>query len=74
MLERESRGVVKETMLETIASLGSVLPAERPRILACATLIDHLDSEDPCIQATASSLLLGELPNVRSSNGADSSA
>ena len=60
MLERESRGSVKETMLESIANLGSVLSAERPRILTCATLIDHLDNEDACIQATSSALLLGE--------------
>lgn len=64
MLERESRGSMKESVLETIAMLGSALPAERPRIFTCATLIDHLDSQDPCIQATASTLLLGE-PEAR---------
>lgn len=58
-LERESREPVKESLLETVAKLGSALPAERPRIFTCATLIDHLDSQDPCTQATASSLLLG---------------
>ena len=60
MLERETRLSVLETMLLSIAHLGSVLPSDRSRLLACATLVDHLDHGDAGIYAAVPVLFLGE--------------
>ena len=65
MVEQEQTLFVLETMLVTVAHLGSVLPSDRSRLLACATLVDHLDNPEAGIRATVLALFRGKAVDLQ---------
>ena len=61
--QQQQRLDVKETLLQTIASIGRHTQSPSAQLLVLALLLARLDDPDPGIRSFAAQLLLGEPPS-----------
>lgn len=61
MLEAQSKGSIRETLLQTLAAVGCRLPGLPQFRFTLTVILGRLDDADPAVRATAVQLLEGRL-------------